>query len=81
MMVNASGQHDLLAAQCSCSQCGQNLSSMAYQRRVAHIKKCEPPSSWPCNTGSACLLTQAHSLCRKYMLNMNLCDKDDSRLK
>ena len=43
MMVDASGQHDLLAAQCRCSQCGQNLSSMAYQRRVAHIKRCEPP--------------------------------------
>ena len=44
MMVEATGQHDLLAAQCSCSQCGQNLSSMTYQRRVAHIKRCEPPS-------------------------------------
>ena len=50
MMVDAAGQHDLLAAQCRCSQCGQNLSSMSYQRRVAHIKKCDPPLLYGCAT-------------------------------
>ena len=61
MMVNASGQHDLLAAQCRCSQCGQNLSSMAYQRRVAHIKKCELPLHCDCATQNVHALHTSHS--------------------
>jgi len=41
-MLDGSGSRDMLASQCKCTQCGQDLSAMSYERRVAHIKRCEP---------------------------------------
>ncbi len=46
-MVDGSGCHNMLAAQCTCMQCGQDLSAMSYERRVAHVKKCKPALNRP----------------------------------
>ena len=81
MMVDASAQHDLLAAQCRCSQCGQNLSSMTYQRRVAHIKKCEPPLHYDHATREAHAFHTCAQLMQKTYIPKKLfqiCDQDDS---
>lgn len=40
-VLDGSGPNDMLADQCKCTQCGQNLSALSYQRRVAHVKRCE----------------------------------------
>lgn len=40
-MVDGAGCHDMLAAHCKCMQCGLHLTAISYERRVAHVKKCE----------------------------------------
>ena len=41
-MLEGSACHNMLAARCTCAQCGQDMSALSYQRRVAHVKRCEP---------------------------------------